>query len=303
MYASHFGLRELPFSITPDTSFFFACAASQDALNTLLVAVRTGEGFIKVTGEVGTGKTLLCRKFLNTLAVDKHVVTAYIPNPYLEPLALLLAIAHELRVAVPKQTNQHQLLAALTKCLVDNYAAGRRVVVCLDEAQAMPTETLEALRLLSNLETEKRKLLQVVLFGQPELDERLNEPSIRQLKQRVTFSCRLQPLALGEVDYYISYRLTTAGYRGGRLFADRAVKSLFKASGGIPRLVNILAHKALLAAYGEGQRRVEARHVKLAIADTESVSGAARPRWLKYLAAILGMLLVSVGVAAWAHWL
>src|ERR1043166_4993113 len=186
MYRAHFGLSELPFSITPDTSFFFPESSHQEALNTLLVAVRSGEGFMKITGEVGTGKTLLCRKFL--AALDQHdFVSAYIPNPYLQPMTLLLAIADELGISYPQDVNEHQLIKLLTQYLIDTTANGKRVVVCLDEAQAMPIETLESLRLLTNLETERRKLLQVVLFGQPELDERLSQPSIRQLKQRNTF--------------------------------------------------------------------------------------------------------------------
>ncbi len=159
MYNEHFGLRELPFGITPDTSFFFPHSSHQEALNTLLVAARTGEGFMKVVGEVGTGKTMLCRKFLDALDRE-HFVTAYIPNPYLGPNTLLLAVAEELGIANPEGVNQHLLLKLITKSLLDSHVAGRRVVLCLDEAQAMPIETLEALRLLTNLETERRKLLQ-----------------------------------------------------------------------------------------------------------------------------------------------
>lgn len=294
MYANFFGLHELPFSITPDTSFFFAHSSHQEALNTLIVAARTGEGFIKVTGEVGTGKTLLCRKFLNTLAADKGFVTAYIPNPYLEPHTLLAALAQELHIDLSADVDQHRMLKELTRFLVENYAAGRRVILCLDEAQAIPTETLEALRLLTNLETEKRKLLQVVLFGQPELDRRLDEPSIRQLKQRITFSCRLRPFNLKDVEYYVAHRLSIAGYRGARLFSARALRHLYTASGGIARLVNVLAHKSLMAAFGEGRRAVDARHVALAVRDTESAREVGWWPW-RYAAALLAMLLLSAG--------
>lgn len=297
MYRAHFALRDLPFGITPDTSFFFAHSSHQEALNTLLVAVRSGEGFIKVVGEVGTGKTLLCRKFLSALDT-REFASAYILNPYLEPMTLLLAVADELGMSCPPQINQHQLLRLLTRFLVDNYARGKRVVVCLDEAQAMPLETLESLRLLSNLETERRKLLQVVLFGQPELDARLAEPSVRQLRQRISFSCRLEPFGLDETEFYLAHRLAVAGYRGPRLFAPEAVKRLHKASGGTPRLINILAHKALLAAFGEGARTVTAKHVRLAIADTESVRdhGTIRARARRYLAALVTTVLAAVGV-------
>ena len=199
MYLQHFALREFPFSITPDTSFFFSSSGSQEALNTLLVAARMGEGFIKITGEVGTGKTLLCRKLIMSLGGDFRV--AYIPNPYLEPIALFMEVASELGVEVDLRSkpNQHQLLKMLTDKLLELAREGKRVVICLDEAQAMPIETLEALRLLTNLETEKRKLLQVIIFGQPELEAKLNHPSIRQLKQRITFHYHLTPLTGSEL--------------------------------------------------------------------------------------------------------
>ncbi len=271
MYARYFGLRELPFGITPDTDYYFAHARQQEALNMLLAAIRMGEGFLKVTGEVGTGKTLLCRKFLAVLAADERFATAYIPNPYLEPLALIEAIAAELSLPVIQGQGQHALLTSLTQHLVSSYAAGRRVVLCLDEAQAMPTETLESLRLISNLETEKCKLIQIVLFGQPELDERLQERSVRQLRQRIAFSYRLAPLSLSDTDDYLRHRLHVAGYDGPTLFNKSAVRILFRASNGVPRLANILAHKALMAAYGEGSVLVRGHHMRLACADTESV--------------------------------
>lgn len=271
MYARYFGLRELPFGITPDTGYYFAHARQQEALNMLLAAVRMGEGFLKVTGEVGTGKTLLCRKFLAVLAADERFATAYIQNPYLEPLALIEAIAAELSLPLVQGQGQHALLTSLTQHLVSSYALGRRVVLCLDEAQAMPTETLESLRLISNLETEKCKLIQIVLFGQPELDERLQERSVRQLRQRIAFSCRLAPLSLSDTDDYLRHRLHVAGYDGPTLFNKSAVRILFRASNGVPRLANILAHKALMAAYGEGSALVRGHHMRLACADTESI--------------------------------
>ena len=178
MYTAHFGLRELPFGLTPDTSFFFACATYQEALNTLLVAARNGEGFIKITGEVGTGKTLLCRKFMATL--DDNFVTAYIPNPYLEPRTLMLALADELEITLERDVDQHQLLKSINYRLLELAQQDKRVLLCIDEAQAMPIESLEALRLLTNLETEKRKLLQIVMFGQPELNRHSLQVEIRR---------------------------------------------------------------------------------------------------------------------------
>lgn len=304
MYREHFGLQDLPFGITPDTNFFFGHSTHQEALNTLLVAVRSGEGFIKVVGEVGTGKTLLCRKFLDEL--DRHdFVTAYIPNPYLQPMTLLLAIADELRLPYDADSTQHQMLRLLTRFLVDNYADRKRVVVCLDEAQAMPLETLESLRLLTNLETGRRKLLQVVLFGQPELDARLSEPSVRQLRQRIAFACVLRPFGRDETEFYLAHRMGVAGYRGPRLFSRAAVGRLHRAARGIPRLINILANKALLAAFGEGEPAVAARHVRLAVADTEPLhrhAGLGARLW-RYVATLVASLLLSAGAVLWGGWM
>ena len=274
MYLDHFGLSELPFGITPDTSFTVLTRSHQEALNTLLVALNSGEGFIKITGEVGTGKSLLCRRLLQ--ALPENAVSAYLPNPYLAPRTLLLALAEELGVAVDSASDDYHLLKCVNEALLAYAGDERPVVVCIDEAQAMPLETLESLRLLSNLETEKRKLLQIVLFGQPELDRKLAEPSVRQLLQRIAFHYRLGCLGREEVGNYLAHRLRVAGYRGDELFAPRSVRSLHRASRGTPRLLNILAHKSLLAVYGEGKHAVLPRHVRQAAADTE---GAASPGW------------------------
>lgn len=274
VYLDHFGLTELPFGITPDTSFTVLTRAHQEALNTLLVALSGGEGFIKITGEVGTGKTLLCRRLLQSLPGE--VISAYLPNPYLAPRTLLLALAEEIGLAVDAASDDYHLLQSVNRALLSHAANGRQVVVCIDEAQAMPLETLESLRLLSNLETEKRKLLQIVLFGQPELDRKLAEPSVRQLLQRIAFHYRLSTLSRDEIATYLAHRLRVAGYRGGDVFGARTVRCLQRASRGTPRLLNILAHKAMLAAYGEGRLVVRALHVRRAAADTE---GASPPGW------------------------
>ncbi len=267
MYLDHFGLKELPFSITPDTSYFMNRSGYQDALNVLLVAIRSGEGFIKVTGEVGTGKTLLCRKLLNTLS--EEYVTAYIPNPYLKPATLFLSIADELNVRYAHNTRQHTLLKNLRKALLEFHKKGKRVIVCMDEVQAMPVETLETLRLLTNLETEKSKLIQVVLFGQPELDVVLEQPSVRQLRQRITFAYQLMPLNREAMADYLSHRLVTAGYCGEKMFQGKTLEILYRASRGIPRLINILAHKSMMAAFGRGEKTITNQHMQLAIEDTE----------------------------------
>lgn len=274
MYLQHFGLTEFPFGITPDTSFAFATSEHQEALNTLLVALQCGEGFLKITGEVGTGKTLLCRRLLQMLG--EQAVTAYLPNPHLMPETLLLALAEELGIGDAAGADQYHLLRRINHALLDFARAGKRVVLCIDEAQAMPLPTLEALRLISNLETEKRKLLQIILFGQPELDEKLADPAVRQLLQRITFHYRLGGLGHKEVDLYLQHRLRVAGYRGEPIFTRRAVRALRSASRGTPRLINILANKALLSVFGEGGQLVKFRHVRAAAKDTE---GARSTGW------------------------
>ena len=274
MYLNHFGLREFPFGITPDTSFIYSADAHQEALNTLLIGLNTGEGFIKITGEVGTGKTLLCRRFLATLGEDQLV--AYLPNPMLEPRIMLIAIAEELGLKLQGFDYQFHLLKEFNQHLLDMAAQGKKVVICIDEAQSMPLESLEALRLLSNLETEKRKLLQVVMFGQPELDQKLADPAVRQLRQRIVFHYRMPGLKQQEAAHYLAHRLRVAGHRDGDVFPTASARRLYRWSNGTPRLVNVLAHKSMLLAYGEGKTRISRAHVDLAGRDTEGL----RPlRW------------------------
>ncbi|VAX01646.1 MSHA biogenesis protein MshM [hydrothermal vent metagenome] len=270
MYQQHFGLITLPFSLSPDTDYFFTYGHYSNALNTLVVALRTGEGFIKVTGEVGIGKTILCRRLLNYL--DEDFLTVYVPNPLLSPMGLYLAVAQELGIDINRYTHQHLIMNKISEQLINLTQQGQRVVLCLDEAQAMPDDTLEALRLLTNIETEKSKLLQVVLFGQPELNERLSHRSVRQLRQRIVFSYDLKPIDRQGMDAYLDHRLRIAGYMGMNLFHPLALKNLYQASHGIPRLINILSHKALLIAYGRGSKIVEPRFVDIAINDTEETS-------------------------------
>jgi len=301
MYLQHFGLQESPFSITPDTSFYFASHSYKEALSTLLFAITSGEGFIKITGEVGTGKTLLCRKLMSSL--DQSFKVAYVPNPYLEPQSLLMVLADELGIELPNTVTQHLLLKTLTLELLRFARAGIKVVVCLDEVQAMPIETLEALRLLSNLETEKRKLLQVVIFGQPELEEKLNQPSIRQLKQRITFDYQLDRLTRDEMQYYLNHRLVVAGYQGSRMFSNIALYIMYLKSKGVPRLVNILAHKALLATYGKGKKEVGASEVLAAAADTKSVESIGKKpfRLILMLVTVIIVLTGALLVYPWVY--
>jgi len=289
MYLYHFGLSELPFTLTPNTDFYLGLAPHHEALEVLTTALKTGEGFIKVCGEVGTGKTLLCRKVLNEL--PEHFVTAYIPNPYLNPDELRRAVAVELGVKQAQRMSVQLLTQRIQNRLLELHGKGHSVVLILDEAQALPAESLEALRLFTNLETEKRKLLQVVLFAQPELDERLAEKQFRQLKQRITFSYNLRSMNLEEVEHYIQHRLQVAGYKGAALFNRQACKKITKASQGIPRLVNILCHKVLMLCYGQGGFEVSSQQVNLAVNDTE---GALKPMLIQSKAIVITALTLVV---------
>jgi len=296
MYQKYFGIKEMPFSLSPDTSYFFAYGHYANALNTLLVALRTGEGFIKVSGEVGTGKTLLCRKLMRSLGDRFELV--YIPNPQLSSYGLQVAVAEELGLKITRYV--HRLNKMITDRLLELASQGKRVVLLIDEAQAMPEETMESLRLLTNLETEKSKLLHVVLFGQPELDELLNKKSVRQLKQRITFSYQLQPLERVGMDAYIMHRLVVAGFQHGNIFEPKALERLFKASKGIPRLINILCHKSLMVAYGQGARVIRDETIKLAISDTEDTQlKESKGSWWRRLVASFAAVTVIASISGY----
>jgi len=296
MYRAHFGLKATPFSLTPDTAFAFSSRAQREALDTLVLAVDGGEGFIKITGEVGTGKTLLCRRFLGHVASltgsdggsAGRYRAAYIPNPCLSPRTLLLAIARELKIRMANVNSDTDVMDALNRALLRLAARGSRVVVCLDEAQAMPVETLEALRLLSNLETEKSKLVQVILFGQPELDRKLARNDLRQLRTRIAFHYELSALSSAETEVYLAHRLRVAGHQGSAIFPAEVARAIHVYARGVPRLLNIIAHKSLLLAYGQGSPRVTLRHARAAAKDTPQAYSPlllARlmwPRWLRF---------------------
>ena len=264
MYLAFFGLREYPFSLTPDTEFFFADENRRAALSLLHFALDNGEGFVKITGEVGTGKTTLCRTLLHRM--DARFRTAYVLNPQQPPTILLRAIAADLGGQELDVTQEP--LEAIHRSLLQAADEGHRVVLLVDEAQTLSYAALESIRLLSNLETEKRKLIQIILFGQPELDIRLQQPQMRQLRQRIGFHHQLLPLSREETGAYLEHRLRHAGYTGGPLFQSNALRLLQRSSGGTPRLLNLLAHKALLATYGSGRHRVGRREMLRAIADT-----------------------------------
>lgn len=294
MYQQHFQLSQMPFGLTPDTAFFVPLQQHNDVLEVLKTALNAGEGFIKVSGEVGSGKTLLCRKLLQQAEPDWQL--AYVPDPCLSPLELRWALALELGLKYSANIDPPQLLQLLQRQLMLLVGQGKQPIVLIDEAQALPDETLEALRLLTNLETEQRKLLQVVLFGQPELDTRLASYRFRQLRQRISFSCRLSLLNRAQVAAYLQQRLSQAGTQR-LLFTKLALKALSKYSRGVPRLVNILAHKALLLAFGEGKAQASCMHVRLAALDTDDVQPKPKALWW-YGVAAAGVLAAGGVLAA-----
>jgi len=294
LYLEHFGLKEAPFRITPHTDFFFDGADRGTTLEALLYAILHEEGIVKVVGEVGSGKTMLCRVLMERLPA--HVETVYLANPSVTRDEILLAVADELKVqAVPGRATG--VLHALQERLIASFASGRRTVVLIDEAHAMPEDALEQVRLLSNLETSRHKLLQIVLFGQSELDDVLGKSSMRQLKDRITHSFRTRPLSPAEVATYISFRMRAAGYRGPDVFTPQAVARVARASGGLTRRINILADKSLLAAFGEGAHGVTLKQVRAAIDDSEFAPRWRGPRSLAVAGAV-GAAGVLIGLAA-----
>ena len=281
MYLYHFGIRELPFTLTPNTQYFFGLPSHKEAIEVLRTALKSGEGFIKVTGEVGTGKTLICRKLLNEL--DPSFVSAYIPNPYLSPSELRKAVASELNVELSEGGDQQEFSQRIQKRLIEIRKSNRCAVLIIDEAQALPDESIEALRLMTNLETESQKLMQVVLFGQPELNEKIGQAKLRQLRQRITFSYNLQQMDTDQIEQYVRHRMRVAGHSTGEVFEEGVFRALKIASRGTPRVVNILCHKALMLAFGEGTNKVTEKHIQFAAKDTEAAFAIPKSRWLSWL--------------------
>ena len=294
LYLDHFGLTEPPFRITPHTDFFFEGADRGATLEALIYAVLHDEGIVKVSGEVGSGKTMLCRVLMERL--PQHVATIYLATPSLAREEILHAIADDLELKLSPE-RRSVALRELQEHLIGLYGAGRRVVILIDEAHVMPEDTLEQVRLLSNLESNRHKLLQIVLFGQPELDDTLAKPGLRQLRDRITHSFRTRPLSGAEAAKYLSFRMRAAGYRGPEVFTPRAVRLIARASGGLTRRINILADKSLLAAYTENTHAITDKHVRAAIADSEFARARkpARPFLYAGAAALAGL---AVGAAS-----
>ncbi|TEW56868.1 AAA family ATPase [Psychromonas sp. RZ22] len=293
MYLQHFGLDKTPFSLTADPDFFIDFIPHKEALEVITTALSLGEGILKITGEVGTGKTLLCNKLQSELSEQYLVCT--IDNPYLSAHELRSALALHLGIDKNQLDDQFLLTGIIKERLLALLAAGKKVLVLVDEAQALPDASLEALRLFSNLETGPDKLLQVVLFGQPELDVRLGESQLRQLRQRITFSYQLRALSESEIEHYIQQRLMRAGYRGVALFNRKVCKKISQASRGIPRLINVLCHKALMISYGRQHYTITQKLIKEAVEDTEDAYPVpSLGRWwvILFLFAVINALLI-----------
>jgi len=294
MYYSHFGLTQPPFRITPNTEFFYSGGNRGPILEALIYAISQGEGIIKVTGEVGSGKTMLCNMLPARLPA--HVETIYLANPSVTPEEILHAIAFELQIKVLRDAGRLEVMQALQNHLLERHAQGKQVVMFVEESQSIPLATLEEIRLLSNLETQSHKLLQIVLFGQPELDDNLRQPQIRQLRERITHSFQLGPLRAREIRDYLNFRLRTAGYRGPDLFTPPVIDAIARASNGITRRINLIADKALLAAFSENTHTLKRKHIKAAVRDSEfSHYEPPRQRRLQPML-ILPLLAVGAGI-------
>ena len=301
LYLGHFGLREAPFKITPAADFFYHGGKRGDILQALLYAVKVGEGIMMVTGEVGSGKTMILRTMAERLPGEADLI--YIANPSLSGREILFHICEELELQI--SDDRHDTVRRLQNYLVERHAEGRRVVAFIDEAQAMPDESLEEIRLLSNLETSREKLLQIILFGQPELDDKLSRQNMRQLRERITVAFKLEPLSRADVREYITTRLRAAGYEGGPLFSDEACGIIYGISQGLSRRINVLADKAMLSAYERGALAVSAADAKRAADDvrfskmqyrSERAKSASRRLAFGLAAAAVAMLAIAVGV-------
>lgn len=299
MYETFFGFKERPFQLVPNPAYLYLSRSHEEALAHLTYAVRQGDGFVEITGEVGTGKTTLCRVFLENL--EEAVEAAYIFNPMLTPRELLTAIRDELGIETPPGADVKTLIDALNTYLMERRRAGRRVILLIDEAQNLSRDVLEQLRLLSNLETRTHKLIQIILVGQPELRDLLGSYELRQLGQRITLSCHLTPFNLRETVDYIRHRIQIASRKPGVRFTRGAFRAIHSFSGGVPRLVNIACDRAMLTAYGMNRRKINRNVARTAIREL-AARGSRRipppPRFRFGTAVLLGLLLVAGVVAA-----
>jgi len=294
MYEKYFGLNRPPFKITPDTSLFYSGGERGDILGALVYAVHRGEGIVKVVGEVGSGKTMLCRMLQQEL--PKSVEIIYIANPSVSAEDILFVIAHELELAIPNKSSKHEVMHRLQEYLLQKHVENKQVVLFIEEAQGMPLSTLEEIRLLSNLETGQNKLLQIILFGQPELDENLAKKSIRQLRERITHSFNLLPLTTDEVYFYLNFRMREAGYTGPELINRKIAKKIQRYSGGLLRQINIITDKILLSSFADSTHNITNKQVLAAVSDSDlKREGSGNNKW------VIGALLVTIALAIGHH--
>src|SRR5256886_8619571 len=309
MYATYFGLTERPFSLAPDPRYLYLSDAHREALARLLYGLGEGGSFVQLTGEVGTGKTTVCRALLEQLPPDVDVAMVF--NPRLTSIELLAAVCDDLRVPYPVGTTSLKVMVdALSRALLDAHARGRRTVVIIDEAQNLSMEVLEELRLLTNIETTRDKLLQVILIGQPELVNLMERPALRQLAQRITDRYDLRPFTFRETQAYVRHRLQIAGQRQ-MIFTPVALRVIHRRSGGVARLINNICDRALLGAFGRTKRRVTAGTARQAALEVSGSTGIRR--WLQPAAAAvlvaavvmtagaLGTSRLGYGTTWWMH--
>ena len=296
MYEDYFGLDRPPFKITPDTSLFYEGGKRGDILAALVYAIHRGEGIIKVVGEVGSGKTMLCRML--QLKLPEAVEIVYIANPSVSAEDILFVIAHELSIPVAREASKHEVMHLLQDYLLQRHMENKQVVLFVEEAQGMPLDTLEEIRLLSNLETDENKLLQIILFGQPELDQNLAQQSIRQLRERITHNFDLEPLTKDEIHSYLNFRMREVGYTGPELINLTVARKVELHSEGLLRRINIIADKILLSAFAEGTHNLNAKHVTAAVND--STFGNTVPPRSQSLWWLTGLIVIALAYALYA---
>ncbi len=295
MYTRFYGLNEKPFSLTPDPRFLFLSESHREALAHLLYGIEQGEGFIAITGEVGTGKTTLCRALLQRLGSDMEV--AYVFNPVRSGYELLRAVSIEFGL-ITEGYSRADLNDQLNQFLLQTSRGGRRALLIVDESQNLDPATLEEIRLLSNLETSSSKLIQIVLFGQPELDEMLDSRGLRQLRQRITVRWALSPLNAAETRDYVRHRLKIAAGKECNVFTDKALREVQRRSGGIPRLINVLCDRAMLVGYTDGASMMEPKAINQAAREILSARSRRRPWRAALRRAFPTAILLAIGIGA-----
>lgn len=295
MYEEYFGLKKKPFSIVPDPGYFYLSEGHREALAHLMFVTQADGGFVLLTGEVGTGKTTVCRRFLQLMPEDTEV--AFILNPSLTSGELLASICDEFGIHYPEGTTSVKtFVACINHYLLDVHQRGRKAVLIVEEAQNLSPDVLEQIRLLTNLETNDHKLLKMIMLGQPELRDMLSQPQLRQLSQRITARYHLGSLPKNEIKAYISYRLEAAGHVRGQLFVPRALKKLYRLTGGVPRLINAICDRALLGAFVEGKDRIDVSTLVAAAREVTGKKDRLRPAGAAVWASVAGICLVLCAV-------